>query len=388
MIRSHKIQLDPTVKQARYFSRAAGTARFTWNWALAKWNELYKAGNKPKATELKKLFNSVKYDQFPWLKEIHRDAHSQPFANLQKAFVSFFKRLAKHPTFKKRGKSRDSFYVANDRFHLDGYRITLPVIGSVRMIEPLRFQGKITSAVVSREADRWFISIAVEVPFSTPIPPTGHSVGIDVGLHTFATLSTGEKVDSPKPLKEATKRLRRASRRHSRKQKGSSNRRKASTRLAKVHRSIRNIRKDFLHKLTTKLTKTHSQIGIEDLNVKGMVKNHKLAKAISDASWFEFRRQLTYKTVLYGSKLVVHDRFYPSSKACSRCGYIVEELPLSVREWNCPECGTEHDRDINAAKNLKPTTDGLSGSNASGEGCSKGLQRKRNYTVAHSQVLT
>ena len=349
MVRSHRIQLDPTAKQARYFLRACGAARFVWNWALAEWNRLYGFGEKPKAVEIKKAFNSIKYEQFPWLAEVHRDAHSQPFANLQKAFSRFFKKTANRPVPKKRGKSRDSFYVANDKLSIKEFNVKLPVIGTVRMTEQLRFSGKIMSATVSRECDRWFISISVDVPdkiFNVP----DSAVGIDLGLTTFATLSTGEKIEAPKPLRKASKKLKRSSRSHSRKKKGSKNRKKSALKLAKVHRRIKNIRKDFLHKLTTRLAKTHSHIGIEDLNVRGMVKNRKLSKAIMDASWSEFRRLLDYKA----KTVVVFDRFYPSSKTCSHCGSVSEKMPLSIRNWTCPDCGTQHDRDINAARNLQP----------------------------------
>jgi putative transposase len=355
---------------------------------LAKWNELYASGQKPKATSIKKFFNSIKYEQFPWMKEIHRDAHSQPFSNLQKAFVSFFKKASNHPKFKKKGKTRDSFYVANDKFSLNGFEVKLPVVGRVRMTEQLRFSGKVMSAVVGREADRWFISISVDVASNQEKRSDWKPIGVDLGLTTFAALSNGVKINSPKPLKAATKRLRRVSKRHSRKHNGSSNRRKATLRLARIHRRVKNIRHDFLNKLTTDLAKTHSHIGIEDLNTKGMMKNRKLSKAISDASWSEFRRQLEYKTELYGSKLVVFDRFYPSSKRCSYCGSILEELPLSVREWTCLKCGTVHDRDINSAKNLEPTIDGLSRSNACGDHSLKDGRRSRNYPVSISPLLT
>lgn len=388
MILSHRIRLDPTVVQVQYFARATGTARFVWNWALAEWNRLYAAGEKPKASELRVAFNAIKYERWPWLTEIHRDAHAQPFANLQRAFVAFFKKTARRPTFKKKGKTRDSFYVANDKFAVDGFIVRLPVVGCVRMTEQLRFTGKVMSATVSRECDAWFIAIAVDVAHPEPTAPTGESVGVDLGLTTFATLSTGEKVEAPKPLRAAMRRLRRVSRWHSRKVKGSSNRRKASMRLAKVHRRVRNIRRDFIHKFTTRLAKTHSQIGIEDLNVKGMVANHHLARVISDVAWSETRRQLEYKTVWYGSGLMVFDRFYPSSKLCSHCGCVVEQLPLSVREWTCAECGAAHDRDGNAAENLKPTTGGLPERHACGERRGKGAHRSRNYNGGDLLVLS
>jgi putative transposase len=368
MTLSHRIQLDPTAKQAIYFAKACGTARLVWNFALAEWNQQYAIGGKPKASEIKRYFNSIKYERFPWLKDVHRDAHSQPFANLQEAFGKFFKKTAKYPRFKKKGKSRDSFYIANDKFKVNGRRITLPVVGSVRLTERLRFEGKIQSAVVSRDADRWFVSITVEMPDLTLKILTGEPIGVDLGLTTFATISDGRKIVAPKPLAASLKRLRRLSEQHSHKRLGSNNRKKATLRLSRLHWRIRNIRNDFLHKLSTRLCKNHAEVCIEDLNVKGMVKNRHLSKAISDAGWRDFRSMLNYKCPLYGSTLTVRDRFFASSKLCSVCGYKLESLPLSVRTWTCLGCHTVHDRDDNASKNLvRPNTEGYSGINASGQ---------------------
>lgn len=352
MTLSHRIQLDPTAKQRKYFARACGTARLTWNWALAEWDEQYRAGGKPKATELRRYFNTIKYAKWPWMKGIHRDAHSQPFANLQSAFTKFYKGTAKRPRFKKKGKSRDSMYVANDKVKVVGWRVALPIIGMVRMTEELRFSGKIQSATVSRDADRWFISFSVDMPDPTPVPPAGEPVGIDMGLTTFAALSTGEHVKAPKPLAASIRRLRRLSRRHSRKVQGSNNRRKAGMRLARHHRRVRNIRQDFIHKFTTKVASSHSEVCMEDLNVSGMVKNHNLARAINDVGWGETRRQFSYKCPKLGSKLTVRDRFLASSKLCSECGHKNTALKLSERTWTCEKCSTVHDRDGNASANI------------------------------------
>lgn len=367
MILAHRIHLDPTEKQKKYFVQACGTARFVWNWALAEWNDQYQSGGKPKATQLKRYFNSVKYEKWPWMKDIHRDAHSRPFAKLSVAFSNFFAGRAKYPKFKKKGKCRDSFYVANDKLTVGPSIVRLPIIGRVRLTEELRFTGKIMSATVSREADRWFISISVDTSVVRPLA-TGEAIGIDLGLTTFATLSTGEKIEAPKPLKKALRRLRKLGRWQSRKQLKSANRSKATMKLSRQHRKVANVRKDFLHKLTTRLASEHTEICIEDLNVSGMSKNHNLALHIQDASWSEFRRQLEYKTAMYGSTLTVRDRYFASSKLCSVCGHKAESMPLSVRTWTCGNCGTTHDRDINAAKNLvKPTTAGFAGRHALGD---------------------
>lgn len=352
MIVAHRIQLDPTEKQVIYFAKACGTARLVWNFALAEWKDQYRLGGKPSALQLSRYFNSFKYEKYPWLAEIHRDAHQRPFLNLKRAFNNFFNGTAKYPKFKKKGKCRDSFYVSNDRFSVDSNRVRLPVIGSVRMNEQLRFSGKIQSGVVSRDADRWFISITVEMEEKEVAKSAGPSIGIDVGLTTFATISDGRKIDAPKPLSASMKRFRRLSRQHSHKKFGSNNRKKAAMRLARCHRRIKNIRSDFVHKLTTDLAKNHSRICVENLNVAGMVRNRCLSRAISDAAWSEMFRQLDYKTRLHGSELICRDRFFASSKLCSGCSHRLESLPLSVREWTCPACGSLHDRDHNAAKNL------------------------------------
>ena len=338
-----------------------------WNGALARWNAEYEAGAKPKASDLKRRFNRVKYQQFPWLTNIHRDAHAQPFADLSKAFRNFFAGRARHPRFNKKGKCRDSFYIANDKFSVNGSSVRLPMIGSVPMTEALRFTGKIQSAMVNRDADRWFIAISVEIRDPKQTRPQGKPIGVDLGLSAFATLSTGQKRQAPKPLQRALRQLRRLGRWHSRKQWKSRNRAKASRKLARQYRRIRNIRNDVLHKRSTDLAKTHSAIGIEDWNVKGMLQNRRLALHLWDAAWSQFGRPLKYKTALYGSTLTVHDCWYASSKTCSACGQKRASLELSERCWSCEHCGTTHDRDVNAAINLKPDTAGYAEIHACGE---------------------
>jgi len=380
---THKIALCPTPEQADYFKRACGTARKVWNWALAEWRRQYAAGGKPNAMSLKKQFNAIKYrdpewldeDGQPWLKTIHRDAHAQPFAYLAKAWDRFFADIkagkpAHEPQFKKKGKCRDSFYVANDKFRVNGKTIRLPKVGEVAMAEALRFEGKILGATVSRTADRWFVAIQVEVP--DPIfhcRRTGNgTVGVDLGVKAAATLSSGEVIEAPKPLKAALRRLRIRSRRLSRKMEAakaaagfeaharlpvSNNRRKAAARLARLHARIANVRADFTHKLTTRLCRENQAVVIEDLHVKGMLANDRLARAISDVGFGMFRSQIEYKAKRYGTRLIIADRWYPSSRLCSVCGWKNEALAPKDREWTCRGCGTHHDRDVNAALNLK-----------------------------------
>lgn len=351
MILSHKIAIDPTKKQRQYFIQACGTARFVYNHALEEWNKQSENGIKPNAREIKKQFNAIKYQQYPWLKDIHRDAHSQPFANLQKAFQSFAKGTSEEPTFHKKGK-RDSFYLANDVFLIKGKKARLPKIGWIKLREELRFKGKIMSGTVSREADRWFLSVSVDMGEYKKQRTSDNIVGIDLGISSLATLSTGEKIEGSKPLKRALKKLRRLSRQHSKKKKGSNNRKKSVMKLSRLHARIKHIRQDSLHKLTTRICRENQAVVIEDLAVKNMVKNRKLSRAISDMGWGTFRRQLEYKSLIYDSLLIIADRWFPSSKMCSRCGCIKKDLKLSDRIFKCDNCGLEIDRDENSAINL------------------------------------
>jgi putative transposase len=353
LILAHRITLDPTFAQRAYFARAAGTARFTWNWALAEWDRRYTVGDKPNGKTLKAAFNAIKYQVFPWLKDIHRDAHAQPFAYLQKAFVAFSQGVAQRPSFKKKGKCRDSFYVANDKLHLDGLRVRLPVVGWVRLREQPRFAGKIVGAVVSREAERWFVSIQVEVGDYRRSRTGDGMLGVDVGLSAFVTLSTGAKTIAPKPLRRALAQLRRFGRKVNRRQRGSRRRERARRALARVHVRVKNIRGDFLHHLS-RLCRENQALGVESFAVKNLLRNDKLARSIADAGWGEFLRQLNYKGQLFGCRIVVADRFYPSSKRCHRCGRVKESLALSERVFHCEGCGLACDRDVNAALNLLP----------------------------------
>jgi putative transposase len=350
---AHKIALEPTSSQRLFFEQAAGTARFTYNWALAEWQELSASDEKPKGHLLKKSFNALRRVQFPWTYDVHRDATAQPFADLQKAFVNFWKGNAEYPRFKKKGKSRDSFYVANDKCHVIEKTVILPKVGAVKMRESLRFDGKILGATVSREADRWAISIQVELLEDYCRTRTADGqVGVDLGIKHLATLSTGEVVDGPKPLKQGLKQLKRANRVLHRRKKGSANRKKAQQRVAKVHARITHVRNDSLHKLTSELCRENQAISIEDLHVKGLIKNPHLSRAISDMGWGECRRQLEYKAPFYDSQLHIIGRFEPSSKMCHRCKAAKKVLSLGERLFVCNACGHIADRDINAAKNI------------------------------------
>jgi putative transposase len=394
MILAHKIALDPTVRQRIALAKACGVARFTWNWALAEWDKQYKAGKKTSPNILKKRWNRIKKKKFPWVYESPKDANQQPFANLGDAFHRFFSKTSGHPVFKKKG-GRDSFYASNDKFAIKGKRIRLPVVGEVRMREALRFNGKTMSATVSRQANRWFVSISVDVGDVKKERNGNDEVGIDLGLKHALVCSNGQVFDAPKPLKKNLKRLQRKSRQHSRKQKGSNNRKKSQRRLARLHARIQRIRYDWQHKVTTKIARENQTVCLEDLNVKGMMANRRLSRALSDVGFAEIRRQLEYKTNMHGGKVIVIDRWFPSSKKCSRCGAVKDSIALNERVFHCDRCGFEIDRDLNAARNI--CTVGLTGTYACGP---EGAGDRREATAkpcrveagttpwAHSHALT
>jgi putative transposase len=359
MLIAHRIALDPNNVQATYLSRAAGVARFAYNWALSEWRRQYEAHQidpalpAPSQLALRRQLNAIKRKQFPWMLDVTKCAPQMAIIQLGEAFKNFFAHRARYPRFRRKGID-DRFTLTNDKFHVDGKRFYIPRLGWVRMREALRFTGRIVSATVSRCADRWHVSITVDATEAS-LPPAENQgvVGIDLGVSALATLSTGEQWPGPKALRLLLDRLRRLSRSLSRKVKGSRNRDKAKRRLARLHARIADMRRDGLHQLTTSVTRRFHTIGIEDLNVRGMLGNRRLARAIADLGFHELRRQLSYKAAWRGGHVVMVDRWYPSSKTCSCCGHRLNELALGTRSWTCPECGILHDRDINAAVNLK-----------------------------------
>lgn len=365
---SHKIRIDSTMKQECYFRKACGTARFAWNWGLAKWEEKYKAGEKTSAFDLKKEFNSLKDSLFPWVYEVTKYACQQPFIYLQKAYQKFFNKQAKRPRFKKKGV-HDSFYIGGDQLRVEGNRVKIPNLGWIRLRESLRFQGKITGATISRTASYWFISITVETDQLPQACENQATVGVDLGIKTLATFSDGKLVPNRKSLGTSLAKLRRLNRRVSRRLPGSANRRKARASLSKLHYQIACKRNDHLHKLTTHLTGQYRYIVIEDLDISSMVQGKKLSRHILDGGWYEFRRQLSYKASLRGNKIFVADKWYASSKRCSSCGNYKNELLLSERIYRCSCCQVELDRDLNAARNLEQllSTVSSTGINACGQ---------------------
>ena len=359
-MRGHRIALAPNDAQATYLARAAGTARFAYNWALAEWQRQYREHRedeslpKPSQQALRRQLNAIKREKFPWMLEVTKNAPQMAIVHLGDAFRNFFAKRARYPRFRRKGV-HDRFTLSNDQFRIEGRRIHIPKLGWVRMREGLRFTGKVVSATISRTADRWFVAVNVDTHDLSPLPVAENqgAVGVDLGVLALAVLSTGEKVAGPRPYRRLLKRRQRLARSVSRKLKDSSNRRKDQRRLARLDARIANVRADALHKLTTDLSRRFDMIGIEDLNVRGMMANRHLARAVGDAGFREFRRQVEYKAPMRGGLVVVAGRWFPSSKMCSAGGQRRERLPLSVRHWTCTACGSGHDRDVNAAVNLR-----------------------------------
>jgi putative transposase len=349
--RAFRTKLKLNNHQATLMAKHAGFARWVYNWGLRLWSAGYKEGLKPGVNTLKKLFTNHVKPLFPWMSTLSSRVYQYAFISLGDAFKCFFKKLGDYPKFKKKGLN-DSFTIDNTGrpIRIDGVRHKLPFIGWVRTHEALPecLTKKVT---ISRQAGDWYLSFHIEIPKNQPTPKTVDVVGVDLGINALATLSTGVVFPNLKPYRRAKQKLARLQRSVSRKVKGSNNRKKAIVKLARQHRRVASIRTDAIHKITTHLAQNHSRIVIEDLNVAGLLSNYKLASAISDCAFGEFRRQLEYKCQFYGSELIVVDRFYPSSQLCSCCGH-QQKLSLAIRVYDCPRCGLSIDRDLNAAINL------------------------------------
>lgn len=356
--RAHKIRLNPTTEQAQWLLRACGVARFCYNWGLERWREQYEAGEKSSAYKLKKQLNVVKRQEFPWMYNVTKCAVDTGFRNLDAAFKNFFRRCKNgdakkgYPNFKSKRRSRKSFRMDGNRIKLDGHWLKLEKIDEpINMAETLRFDGEIKSVTISEDAGHWYAAVNVEVDLPEHEHPQ-ESVGIDLGIKTLAVLSDGREFENQKLLRSELRKLKRLNRELSRRQEGSGHWKRTKAKLAKFHRQIADKRLDYQHKMTTEIARTYQVVGVEDLNVAGMLRNHRLALSISDAGFGEIRRQLSYKSEWYGSELVEIDRFFPSSKLCRFCGCINGDLTLADRTWTC-DCGAVLDRDLNAALNIE-----------------------------------
>jgi putative transposase len=355
--RAFKFRFSPTDEQATELARTFGCVRLVYNKALHLRSEAYTLrGERVSYADTDRTLTAWKReDGLAFLNEVSSVPLQQSLRHLNTAYANFFAKRAKYPTFKSRKKSRASATYTRSAFRYRGGEVFL-----AKMTEPLAIvwsrplpEGvEPTTVTVSRDAaGRWFVSLLCDDAVE-PLPATDRTVGIDAGVTSLVTLSTGEKVANPGHERRDRVALARAQRELSRKEKGSANRDKARVKVARVHARITDRRRDHLHKLTTRLVRENQAIVIEDLTVRNMVKNHKLARAISDASWTQMRSMLEYKCAWYGRDLVVVDRWFPSSKLCSACGALRSKMPLSVREWTCA-CGAVHDRDVNAAKNIE-----------------------------------
>lgn len=374
---AYRFTLDPTPARERAIWSHAGAARFAWNWGLAKCKERYEAEGKwYSAVDLHKLWNAEKKADpvLGWWGENSKCACQEAFRDLDRALRDFTaskkgtrkgRRLG-FPRFKKRGKCRDSFRYGAGVMRCAGRTVTLPRLGTLRTHESTRKlarklengTARILSATVTRTAQRWFVSFAVEVDRAIPERHSrpGSAIGIDLGIKTLLTGVDDQgrtvTVDGPGALRSSLRRLRRASRAHSRKANGSANRRKSAARLARIHARVASVRANALHKATSDLARRYGTVAAEDLNVAGMTRNRRLARAISDAGFGEARRMLAYKTTWNGGQLITAGRFYPSSRTCSGCGAVKAKLSLSERMYLCEACGLVMDRDENAARNL------------------------------------
>ena len=360
MLLGFKTQLKLNQTQRQKLARHAGVARHAYNWGhglclgILSHNADISPDEKikfPTAIDLHKWLNKLVKPENPWYYEVSKCAPQYALRHLAQAWQDCFKKKKGRPKFKKKGR-QDSFTLDGTIKILSSQKIQVPVIGVLKTYERLPENYRPKNVTISREAERWFISFKIDVPVVSTDKEID-VVGIDLGVKALATRSTGETIEGTKSYRKYEKKLARLQRQVSRKVSRSSNRHKAQVKVQRLHRKIANIRKDTLHKLTSHLCKNHAVNVIEDLNVSGMLANHKLAKSIADMGFYEFRRQMEYKSELYGSQLIIVDRFYPSSKTCSNCGTIKDSLPLSERVFCCEHCHLKIDRDLNASKNLE-----------------------------------
>jgi putative transposase len=355
--RAYKYRFYPTPEQVSMLTRTFGCVRFVYNWGLRlRMDAYYQRQERLYYEHLAAALTVLKQqEEVVWLNEVSSVPLQQSLRHLESAFHNFFNGRAKYPKFKKKRGPQAATY-ASSAFKWDGKDLTL-----AKMTAPLAIQwsrslpkdAKPTTVTITRDAAmRYFVSFLVEEGIQ-PLPVSPKTVGVDLGLHDVVTLSTGEKTGNERYFSQEEQRLAQLQRRHAKKRKGSKNREKARRKVARLHARIADRRRDFQHKLTTRIIRENQTVCIESLGVKNLMQNPCLAKSIADVGWGEIIRQLQYKAVWYGRTVVAIDRFYPSSKRCHGCGHLLGDLDLDIRQWTCPECGLRHDRDTNAALNIK-----------------------------------
>jgi putative transposase len=384
---AYKCRAYPDQAQASVLNRTFGCVRVAWNQTLAWRRQRYHA-EKTGTTyvQASACLTAMKAtDELTWLNEVSSVPLQQAIRHQQAAYTAFFAKRARYPRFKSREGRQSAEYTRSGCRWRDG------VLYLAKMDAPLAFTWSWpnidpatidpSTVTVSRDpCGRWYVSLAVDVPEPEPLPATGRAAGADLGITDFAVTSDGQRIPNPGHLEQRAKNLARYQRRTARCQPGSANRAKAKAKAARAHRKVRAARADFLHKASTRLVRDHDVIVLEDLAVKNMVRNRALAKAIADCGWGTFREMVEYKAARAGRRLVVIDRWYPSTKTCSACGHLLTELSLSTRTWQCPSCGTRHDRDINAAKNILAAGLAVAGGNP-GHACGVGVRHSGSSRV-------
>lgn len=391
IIRAYKTELDLNNVQRTACKRHAGAARYAYNWGLSRKIEAYRNGEKtPSAIDLHRELNRLKKGELSWLYEVSKCAPQEALRNLDTAFAHFFRRVREKksgkkvkvgfPRYKAKKNGVGSFRLTGAiRIYEDA--IQLPRLGILRLKERgyLPCGGvHILSATVSEHAGRWYVSAQVEMEIADPQPEEKPVAGVDLGISHLATVSDGQVIENPRALRQGLVQLRREQRIVSRRQPGSANRRKAVEKLAKTHQRVANIRKETLHQTTSLLAKTKSAVVLENLNVSGMMKNRRLAQALADVGMYEFRRQMIYKGKWYGCQVLEADRYYPSTKRCSCCGNVKEEMGLGERVYACQACGMILDRDRNAALNLEQF---ITASSAGIHACGEGVRPERSAVL-------
>ena len=355
---AYRVRAYPDETQVAVLNRTLGCVRLVWNKTLAERQRRYtveQASTSYKQTD-STLTEWKRSADLAFLNEVSSVPLQQTLRHQHNAFQNFFKGIARHPKFKSRNGRQTAHYTRS------AFRLKPDGLWLAKMTSPLRVAWSWpfdmtaldpTMVVISREPDgRWFVTLSADVPAPQPSEPTGQQVGVDLGVKDFAVLSTGEKIANPRHFARHERGLRRYQKRLARMKKGSNNRAKQRVKVARKHSKIRDTRRDFLHKTSTRIVQANDLVAVEDLNVSGMVRNRRLSKSISDAGWGQFRSMIAYKTERASKQMVVINRWYPSTKTCSECGHLLATISLGTRQWTCPTCGTRHDRDVNAAKNI------------------------------------